>query len=205
LVSGAAGFEAPHSALDFDLESVRVTSDDRGRRRFARGGVRTLHTVVGGLGTSDTVRVNDDTLLTVLNCVLAAPARWSYTDAEPTIMLRASMSCDVAFRLSGVEPMVFNRPELTLVALPAGRTLVAEITSGVRQQGMVAVFRGPSFARMYGLTQDELPPLLADEPPPPLPPPSPPLARAAPEARASARLATTAARRVFCRLFMVIS
>ncbi len=162
MVSGAAEIDAPHSALDFDLESARVTSDDRGRRRFARGGVRTLHTVVGGLGTSDTVRVNADTLLTVLNCVLAAPARWSYTDAEPTIMLRASMSCDVAFRLSGVAPMVFNRPELTLVALPAGRTLVAEITSGVRQQGMVAVFRGPSFARMYGLTQDELPPLLRE-------------------------------------------
>ena len=64
------------SPLDFDHEAFRAGASEQSFRRFARQGVRTLHAAEGGSGTSDTVRLGDDVLLTVINCVLARTARW---------------------------------------------------------------------------------------------------------------------------------
>jgi AraC-like DNA-binding protein len=58
--------------------------------------------------------------------------------------------------------LVFNRPEVTLVCLPKGRPQTVDITGGMRQQGMVAIFRASAFAARYGLQLADLPPLVRD-------------------------------------------
>lgn len=148
------------SPLDFEHEAFRLGGAEH--RRFARGGVRTLHEPLGGVGTSDTVRIDDDTVLTVLNCVLPLPLRWRYSAPEALIMLRASLSCDVTFLLEGAAPLPFNRPEVTLVCLPRGHWQDVEIAAGARQQGLVAVFRGSTFAARHGLRDEDLPPTVRE-------------------------------------------
>jgi AraC-like DNA-binding protein len=94
--------------------------------------------------------------------VLPQLVRWHYDTAEPLIMLRASLCCDVAFEVGSGAPLVFSRPEVTLVCLPGGRRLSADIAGGARQQGVVAVFRAADFPRRYGLQLADLPPLVRD-------------------------------------------
>ncbi len=150
------------SPLDFDQEAFRAGATEQSFKRFARQGVRTLHAHEGGSGTSDTVRLDDNLLLTVINCVLPRTVRWRYDTDEALIMLRASLCCDVAFEVGSTAPLVFNRPEVTLVCLPKGRPPTVDIAGGARQQGMVAIFRAASFAARYGLQLADLPPVVRD-------------------------------------------
>jgi len=150
------------SPLDFDQEAFRVAAAEGTFQRFARNGVRSLHVAVGGRGTSDTARLGDDVVLTVVNCVLAESGRWRYETEEALVMLRASLCCDVAFHIEGAEPLVFNRPEVTLACFAQGRLQTVEIAGGVRQQGLVAVFRASTFAARYGLLLDDLPAMLRE-------------------------------------------
>jgi AraC-like DNA-binding protein len=46
--------------------------------------------------------------------------------------------------------------------MPGGRPLTVDIVGGVRQQGMVAVFRAATFAERYGLRHEELPQAMRD-------------------------------------------
>ena len=160
--STAKATGADWSPLNFDQEAFRLGAAEGQFKRFARAGVRSLHSAVGGSGTSDTVELGDGLLLTVVNCVLPASTRWRYAIDEPLIMLRASLSCDVSFRVAGAAAMVFNRPEVTLVCLPRGQAQTVDIAGGARQQGMIAVFRGGTFAARYGLRIDDLPPMVRE-------------------------------------------
>jgi len=150
------------SPLDFDQEAFRAGASERSFKRFARQGVRTLHAHEGGSGTSDTVRLDKDLLLTVINCVLPRTTRWRYDTDEALIMLRASLCCDVAFEVGSSAQLVFNRPEVTLVCLPKGRPQAVDIAGGARQRGVVAIFRASAFAARYGLELADLPPLVRD-------------------------------------------
>ncbi len=150
------------SPLDFDQEAFRAGATEQSFKRFARHGVRTLHAAEGGSGTSDTVRLDDGLLLTVINCVLPRLVRWRYDTDEALIMLRASLCCDVAFEVGSATPLIFNRPEVTLVCLPKGRPQTVDIAGGARQQGMIAIFRAAAFAQRYGLALGDLPPLVRD-------------------------------------------
>jgi AraC-like DNA-binding protein len=158
----AASSKNAWSPLDFDQEAFRAGANEQSFKRFARHGVRTLHAHEGGSGTSDTVQLDDDLLLTVINCVLARTARWRYDTNEALIMLRASLCCDVSFEVGSSTPLVFNRPEVTLVCLPKGRPQTVDIAGGARQQGMVAIFRAVAFPARYGLQLGDLPPLVRD-------------------------------------------
>ena len=150
------------SPLDFDQEVGRAGAAVGVVKRFARNGVRTFYSAVGGGGTADLIRFDDDVLLSVVNCVLPGPARWRYDTDEPLIMLRASLCCDVAVQVDGAAPMIFNRPEVTLVCMPGGQPLSVDIVGGVRQQGMITVFRAAAFAARYGLQSPDLPPVVRD-------------------------------------------
>jgi AraC-like DNA-binding protein len=154
--------EEKWSPLDFDHEAYRASSKEQSFRQFARNGVRTLHAHEGGSGISETIRFDDDVLLTVVNCVLNRSTRWRYDTNEALIMLRASLCCDVAFEVGSIEQLVFNRPEVTLVCLPKGRPQTVDIAGGVRQQSMVAIFRASVFPQRYGLQLSDLPPLVRD-------------------------------------------
>lgn len=155
--------EAAWSPLDFDQEAFRATASATEFRRFARNGVRQFLGKAGGSGTADVVRFDhDDLVLTVVNCVLPALARWRYDTAEPLIMLRASLCCDVTFQVEGAPPMLFDRPEVTLACVPGRRLQTVDIAGGVRQQGMIAVFRASAFLARYGLQSGDLPPAVRD-------------------------------------------
>ena len=153
---------ASGSPLDLELESLRIEEASGVTRRFARQGLRTFYTAEGGSGTGDLVRLGDDALLNVLNLVQPRSARWRYVTDEPLIMLRASLCCDVTFRIDGLAVMVFNRPEVTMACLPAGRALDVDIVGGSRQQGIVAVFRASTFAARHGLRDEDLPAAVRD-------------------------------------------
>jgi AraC-like DNA-binding protein len=146
------------SPLDFEREAFRASATESEFKQFARNGVRQFLSKAGGSGTADVVRFDGDgVVLTVVNCVLPVLARWRYDTDEPLIMLRASLSCDVTFQVEGVPPLIFNRPEVTLACLPAGRLQNVDITGGTRQQGLIAAFRASSFASRYGLLVSDLP------------------------------------------------
>ena len=146
------------SPLDFDQEVSRSSES----KRFSRDGVRSLYSAKGGSGAADVVRLGGDLLLSVINCVLPRMARWHYDPDEALILLRASLSCDVVFHGPGLTPLVFNRPEVTLVCLPAGVPLTVDIAGGVRQQGIVAACRASTFAARYGLLAGDLPSVMHD-------------------------------------------
>ncbi len=146
------------SPLDFDQEVLRSGEG----KRFSRDGVRSLYASVGGSGAADVVRLGSDLLLSVINCVLPRMARWHYDPDESLVLLRASLSCDVVFHAPGLAPLVFNRPEVTLVCLPAGLPLTVDITGGVRQQGLVAACRASTFAARYGLLAGDLPSVMRE-------------------------------------------
>jgi AraC-like DNA-binding protein len=146
------------SALDFDREWHRAAQEDGRSQRISRNIVRTIYAPPDGSGVTDTVRLDDDALANVINCVVPRAARWSYADDEALITLRASLACDVEFRYGAAAPLVFNRPELTLTCIPPGLPMSAIISAGARQQGIVAVFRARSFASRFGLTREDVPP-----------------------------------------------
>lgn len=145
------------SALDFEREWHRAAEEDGRSQVISRNVVRTVYPPPGS-GMADTVRLGDDGLANVINCVLPRAVQWRYADDEALITLRASLACDVEFRYGTTPPLVFNRPELTLTCIPAGLPMSAHVVAGSRQQGIVAVFRARSFAQRFGLLPQELPP-----------------------------------------------
>lgn len=146
------------SPLDFEREWQRAAAEAGESRPLSRSVVRTIYSLPGARGTADVIRLGDDALVNVVNCVLPRHTRWAYTTEEPGIMLRASLACDVSFRFGSLPPMVFNRPEVTLVCLPEGLPMVADIAGGSLQQGIVVSFRAASFAARHGLRDEDLPP-----------------------------------------------
>lgn len=146
------------SALDFDQELARAV----GASRFSRDGVRSLFAEVGGEGLSDVVRLGNDVVLSVINCVNPSTLRWHYVTDEPVVMFRASLSCDVAFQAPGMAPQEFTRPEVTLVCLPPGLQLTVDVAGGARQQGIVAACRASTFADRYALQAGDMPPVMLD-------------------------------------------
>jgi AraC-like DNA-binding protein len=155
--SPAASDTTTPSPLDFDREWARAADLAGASRVLSRSVVRTLYSAQGGSGTADVVRLDDDGLVTVINCVLPRMARWAYDTDEPLIMLRASLSCDVIFRWGTQVAMVFDRPELTLACLPKGLPVTVDIAGATRQQGIVAIFRAATFTQRYGLRPEDLP------------------------------------------------
>lgn len=145
------------SPLDFDREWARAADEAGDSRPVSRSVVRTIYAAAGGSGTADVVRLGDDALVNVINCVLPRMARWAYDTDEPLIMLRASLACDVGFHFGGRQPMAFNRPEVVLACMPKGLPVTVDIAGGVRQQGIVGIFRASDFARRYGLRDEDLP------------------------------------------------
>ena len=148
------------SALDFDREWHRAAQEDGRSQRISRNVVRTIYAPPYGSGMTDTVRLEPDALVNVINCVVPRAAHWTYVDQEPLITLRASLACDVEFRYGAGPALVFNRPELTLTCIPPQLPLSAHITAGARQQGIVAVFKARGFASRFGLLPEDLPPEL---------------------------------------------
>lgn len=145
------------SPMDFEQELHRMGTVESAFKRFARNGVRTLHHMFGGTGTSEMVRLDDGVLLNVVNCVLPLMATWHYDTDEALIMLRASLCCDVAFRFEGLPAIIFNRPEVTLACVPAGQHMAVDVMGGSRQQGFIALFQASTFAARFGLVPDDLP------------------------------------------------
>ena len=94
------------SPLDFDHEWQRAATEAGDSRVVSRSVVRTIYTGANGSGTADVVRLDDDALVDIINCVMPRMARWTYTTDEPLIMLRASLSCDVQFRFGDRAPLV---------------------------------------------------------------------------------------------------
>ncbi len=150
------------SPLDFEREWQRAADEAGGARAVSRSVVRTIYSVPGSRGTADVIRLGDDALVNVVNCVLPRHTRWAYTTEEAGIMLRASLACDVSFRFGTLSPMVFSRPEVTLVCLPKGLPMVADIAGGSLQQGIVCSFRASTFAARHGLRSEDLPPEVRD-------------------------------------------
>ena len=148
--------------IDFDDETIRLGASEGALKRICRNGLRTFFGPAGGSGTADLMRFDNGAEINVVNCVLPTLARWSYDADEPLIMLRASLSCGVAFHVQGALPMLFNRPELTLACVPKGLPLTVDILGGVRQQGVIGAFRMSSFVGRYGLHMDDLPLVVRD-------------------------------------------
>jgi AraC-like DNA-binding protein len=162
VASRAARTTAVPSPLDFDSEWQRAADEAGDLRALSRNIVRTINGAAGGSGTTDVVRLGDDALVNIVNCVLPHLVRWQYRTDEPLVMLRASLACDVQFRYGGRAPLVFNRPELTLACVPKGMPLQVDIAGGTRQQGIITIFRAASFASRYGLRDEDLPAELRD-------------------------------------------
>lgn len=155
VVPGAAATTSP---LDFEHEWELAADPAGDSQRQSRRLGRTIYRMAGGSGTADIVKVDDDLLINVVNCVMPTTTRWAYGTDEALIVLRASLSCGVTFRYGGLPPIVFDRPEVTLACQPMGLALEVEIAGGVRQQGVVAVFRAARFAERFGLRAEDLPP-----------------------------------------------
>jgi AraC-like DNA-binding protein len=144
-------------ALDFESPAFRDGEARGVLKRFARNGTRLLLGPIGGQGCADVVRLPHGIEVDVNNFVLPTMRRRTYLADEPLVMLRASLSCDVIFSVDGRPPMVFNRPELTLICVPQGMQLTVDGRGGVRQQSINGIFLPSAFADAYGLRRDDLP------------------------------------------------
>jgi AraC-like DNA-binding protein len=78
------------------------------------------------------------------------------------VMLYASLSCDITYRVPGQAPITFNRPELTLVSVPSGLPLTIDIQGNVRQQRLFGIFRPTALAEAFGLQPSVLPQVVHD-------------------------------------------
>jgi AraC-like DNA-binding protein len=155
-------FSEARAALDFNDPGFAQGEADGMVQRISRNGARFYFGAYGGSGVADVVRFPGGVEINVNNFVLPTLRRRSYLADEPLIMLRASLSCDVTFAVAGMAPMVFNRPELTLICLPKGVKLTSDGQPGVRQQGVNGIFRPTAFADVYGLRPDDLPPAVRE-------------------------------------------
>jgi hypothetical protein len=178
---GAAPAPAPHTAhwwamhvdeptrtsdarYGLDAETEAFSRDEASGllKRFSRHGVRMFLGAIGGSGVADVVRYDNGVEVDVNNFVLPALRRRTYLADEPLILLRASLSCDVVFKESQSPPIVFNRPELTLVCMPSGMHITVDGKGGVRQQGVNGIFRPSALTQAYGLKPEDLPPEVQD-------------------------------------------
>ena len=145
-----------------DDERVREGEADGLVERFARHGLRTYVRAVGGSGVVDRVRPHRGVEISVVNCVLPEMDRRAYEADEGLLMLYASLSCDMAYRIDGQPTVVMNRPELTLVTIPPGMTFTIDVQGGVRQQRLFALFRHAALASILNLQPERLPQVLRD-------------------------------------------
>lgn len=148
--------------LDFESDDFRRGEASGLLKRFARRGVRMHLGAIGGSGVADVVRYDNGVEIDVNNFVLPAMRRRVYLADEPLILLRASLSCDVVFKQSESSPILFNRPELTLVCMPKGMEITVDGMGGVRQQGVNGIFRSSALVDAYGLSRTDLPPVIQD-------------------------------------------
>ncbi len=155
-------FSESAEPLNFEDPAFLRSRDQGLVRRISRYGARFFFAPLGGSGISDVVRFPGGVEVNVNNFVLPALRRRVYIADELLIMLRASLSCDVVFRVEGAEPMVFDRPELTLICAPKGLRIAVEGRGGVRHQGVNGIFRAGAIASAYGLEGGELPAVLRD-------------------------------------------
>lgn len=142
-----------------------VTPDDGARvasRRFARRAARLFYGDMGGSGTADLVRFDDDLVTAVMNCVVPDPTHWTCDIAGPLVVLHASMGGDVTCRSGAQEEAAFRRPGLTLAILAARQGLALDFAGGVRQQGIISIFRASTFAARFGLHPEDLSPAVCD-------------------------------------------
>jgi len=145
-----------------DDERVREGEADGLVERFARQGLRTYVRAVGGSGVVDRVRPQRGVEISVVNCVLPELDRRAYEADEGLLMLYASLSCDMAYRIEGQPTVVMNRPELTLVSIPRGLPFTIDVQGGVRQQRLFALFRHAALASTLNLEPERLPQVLRD-------------------------------------------
>jgi AraC-like DNA-binding protein len=148
--------------LDAEIEAFSRDEASGLLKRFSRHGVRMFLSAIGGSGVADVVRYDNGVEVDVNNFVLPSLRRRVYLADEPLILLRASLSCDVVFKESQSPPIVFNRPELTLVCMPTGMHITVDGQGGVRQQGVNGIFRPSALTQAYGLKAQDLPPEVQD-------------------------------------------
>jgi AraC-like DNA-binding protein len=153
-------FSESAAPLDFDDPAFIRSRDEGLVKRISRHGARFFFAPLGGSGIADVVRFPGGVEINVNNFVLPALRRREYIADELLVMLRASLACDVVFRVDGAEPMVFDRPELTLICAPKGLRITVEGRGGVRHQGVNGIFRAGAFASAYGLEAGDLPEVL---------------------------------------------
>ena len=120
--------------LDFESEAFRRDEAAGLLKRFSHHGVRAFMAPIGGSGVADVVRFGNGVEVNVINLVLPTLRRRSYIADEAMILLRASLSCDAVFKAAHTAPVVFNRPELTLVCVPSGMHITAGSPRHNRQE-----------------------------------------------------------------------
>jgi AraC-like DNA-binding protein len=143
--------------LDAEAEAFSRNEASGLLKRFSRHGVRMFLGAIGGSGVADVVRYDNGVEVDVNNFVLPSLRRRIYLADEPLILLRASLSCNVVFKESQSPPIIFNRPELTLVCMPRGMHITVDGKGGVRQQGVNGIFRPSALTQAYGLKPEDLP------------------------------------------------
>lgn len=148
--------------LDHDAEAFRRGEAAGLLKRFSRQGVRHYVVPGSGSGMADVVRYGNGVEVNVNNVVFGPLRRHRYIADEAMVMLRASLSCDVVLKEENSPPMVFNRPELTLVCVPFGMRFTMDGRSGSRNQGVNGLFRADALTEAYGLQPDDFPPVVRD-------------------------------------------
>jgi AraC-like DNA-binding protein len=158
----SARFSDSWDSPNFEDEDFKRGEAEGLIHRFSENGWRTFVRAAGGSGIVDRVRVRDGVEVSVVNCVLPAPDWRTYDADESLIMLYASLSCDLVYRVDGQPPIALNRPELTLVSVPKGLPMTVDIQHGVRQQRLFGIFRHAALAKAFGLKADGLPKVIRD-------------------------------------------
>lgn len=144
-------------ALDESSDEVLSALASGEMRRLGRNSYRVFYSASGGSGFGDMIVPGDGHQITVANCRFQGLSRQVYLTDQALIMMRASLACDVSYAVPGAERMVFRRPEVTLVYVPAGMSLVVDVAVGSAQQGVLSFQRAADFPARYGLALEDLP------------------------------------------------
>lgn len=160
-ITEVSGSQKP---FNFQSELFRRAEAEGALGCIARNGFRAFYGRFGGKGsgTADVVRFGSGAEINVVNCVFPALSSSVYEAEEPLITIRASLSCNVVYRVAGAKPITFDRPELTLVCLPRGLKMAVDVLPGARHQGVIGHFPPSSFISSFGLSVDDLPPALQE-------------------------------------------
>jgi hypothetical protein len=157
----SARFSDSWNSPDFEGEAFRRGEAEGLLHRSSENGWRTFVRAAGGSGIVD--RVRDGVDVSVVNCVLPAPDRRTCDADESLILLYASLSCDLVYRVEGQPAIAMNRPAFTLVSVPKGLPMTVDIQGGVRPQRLFGAFRHAALAKAFGLKADSLPEMIRDE------------------------------------------